>query len=481
MVFVKRFHELLLSANSYEAIMLQVNSLAPELRASLGITSWSLDVEGYGTSLEPNKELQRARKQEMCDVLALEGPVALRNPSNKLVLMEIQVAVDGEVQKHLHESDGEPSCMRMAAADINQPSPKSAEGRAADDAAPARSQWFFVRQLGEGCQQLLKKLSLKKRSYLGPTSLDAELSLLMCNQVHARRGSMLLDPYCGSGSLLLAGAALGAFVVGGDIDFCMLTGKGEGRKAKRSNGGKLSILSGFDTNGWPRPEVLCLDMAKQRDCLCFSPKGSSSACISGSSGPGDESMGTVGTYDAIATDPPYGLRAGARTLGRPEGVVNKPIAAHMLATHIKPTVPYAPECVLDDLLQFAATQLKVGGRLAYLSHGHGQNGKAAKAARKAAGKMKEEGQSRQETKTKEEGDSRQESRGGISESGNQRGVEQANEQEDVAHAVAHVGAQPAKQDAEALAHARYPQLRLISRQMIPGKTIRTLVLMVRER
>jgi hypothetical protein len=84
------------------------------------------------------------------------------------------------------------------------------------------------------------------------------------------------------------------------------------------------------------------------------------------------------------------------------------------------------------LPQFASRELKVGGRLAYLSHGHGQNGKAAKAARAAAANTNQES-----------------------------------------------AQPPVKQDAEAVAHARYPRLQLLSRQRIPGKTIRTLVLMVK--
>ena len=49
----------------------------------------------------------------------------------------------------------------------------------------------------------------------------------------------------------------------------------------------------------------------------------------------------------IVTDPPYGLRAGARTLGRATRKgAPKPIPAQFLATHVKPTQKYSSDAVL---------------------------------------------------------------------------------------------------------------------------------------
>lgn len=55
--------------------------------------------------------------------------------------------------------------------------------------------------------------------------MDPQLSLLMANQALVQEGDLVLDPFVGSGSLLVSAAQFGGFVVGGDIDFLMLHAK----------------------------------------------------------------------------------------------------------------------------------------------------------------------------------------------------------------------------------------------------------------
>lgn len=52
--------------------------------------------------------------------------------------------------------------------------------------------------------------------------MDPQLSLLMANQAKVKNGDIILDPFVGSGSLLVAAAHFGGYVVGTDIDFLML-------------------------------------------------------------------------------------------------------------------------------------------------------------------------------------------------------------------------------------------------------------------
>src|SRR5690606_17168053 len=81
-----------------------------------------------------------------------------------------------------------------------------------------------------------------------------------------------------------------------------------------------------------------------------------------------------GLFDAIVTDPPYGVRAGAKTLGRknvnklatePRMAVEEGVYAHLLPDYIPPTKPYEMSEVVADLLMFAVEYLTVGGRLVY--------------------------------------------------------------------------------------------------------------------
>jgi tRNA (guanine10-N2)-methyltransferase len=64
------------------------------------------------------------------------------------------------------------------------------------------------------------------------------------------------------------------------------------------------------------------------------------------------------------TDPPYGIRAGARKSGSKKEVV-KDVPPEHLHNHIPATQPYEAADVMGDLLQNAARLLKVGGRLVY--------------------------------------------------------------------------------------------------------------------
>lgn len=98
-------------------------------------------------------------------------------------------------------------------------------------------------QVAEGARSLVDVYTLKKRQYLGTTSMDAELSLISANMAHVRPdstpftsphlylsspqirpGSVFFDPFAGTGSFLVAGAAFGARVLGGDIDITVLRG-----------------------------------------------------------------------------------------------------------------------------------------------------------------------------------------------------------------------------------------------------------------
>ena len=53
------------------------------------------------------------------------------------------------------------------------------------------------------------------------TPIRPELGMVMANLARVRPGSLVLDPFCGSGSLLLTAASLGASVVGADIELAL--------------------------------------------------------------------------------------------------------------------------------------------------------------------------------------------------------------------------------------------------------------------
>lgn len=68
---------------------------------------------------------------------------------------------------------------------------------------------LFGRWITDGNRNMINDISLKTRKFIGNTSMDPQLSLLMANQILAKRGDLVFDPFVGSGSLLVAAAKFG--------------------------------------------------------------------------------------------------------------------------------------------------------------------------------------------------------------------------------------------------------------------------------
>ena len=58
---------------------------------------------------------------------------------------------------------------------------------------------FFGRLIAEGQRSLISHYSLKTRHFIGNTSMDAQLSLIMANQAQVKPGSLVYDPFAGTG------------------------------------------------------------------------------------------------------------------------------------------------------------------------------------------------------------------------------------------------------------------------------------------
>ena len=114
--------------------------------------------------------------------------------------------------------------------------------------------------------------------------MDAELSFVMTSFGQVQKGSIVFDPFVGTGSILLSCALRGAYCVGADIDIRVLRGKKDGKE---------TIWKNFEQFNLQRPEILRTDNAiYHRHFRSHQP-----------------------LYDAIVCDPPYGIRAGARKTG----------------------------------------------------------------------------------------------------------------------------------------------------------------------
>jgi len=87
-----------------------------------------------------------------------------------------------------------------------------------------------------------EKFELRKahlRPELHPTSLDPRLARCLVNMTGAKKGSIILDPFCGSGGILIEAGLAGLKPIGCDIDQIMLNRAGINLDYYRIRGYKL--------------------------------------------------------------------------------------------------------------------------------------------------------------------------------------------------------------------------------------------------
>ncbi|MBN3305748.1 TRM11 methyltransferase, partial [Amia calva] len=138
---------------------------------------------------------QRIQKIDALEFLPFQGKVNLKNPDHVFCLLE--------------DYGSDPNCIP-------------------DE--PFRI--FFGRWVADGQRDLIKSHSVKKRHFIGNTSMDAGLSFIMANHARVKPNDLVYDPFVGTGSLLVACAHFGSYVCGTDIDYNTIHGIG---KASRKN------------------------------------------------------------------------------------------------------------------------------------------------------------------------------------------------------------------------------------------------------
>jgi tRNA (guanine10-N2)-methyltransferase len=291
--------------------------------------SWKFTVHGMGYSFS-GSEQEGIRSQFR--FLGFQGPVQMKEPDNEFVFLQearldaAAAATNVGCETPSGSEGNETSTCKIldvtceAKGGTNAgtepptpPSPSRDRSNSNSDTIETDNDsvlaCYFGRTLGEARSTKnrsgLSVYTLKKRAYLGPTSMDAELAFVMANLGKVGSGSVVYDPFVGTGSILVACALRGAgHVVGSDIDVRVLRGKGPDR----------NVGSNFAQFGLPRPELVRTDNAiYRRHYRSHRP-----------------------LYDAIVTDPPYGIRAGARKCGSKLDQP-RPVSEDQRSTHIPQT------------------------------------------------------------------------------------------------------------------------------------------------
>jgi tRNA (guanine10-N2)-dimethyltransferase len=128
---------------------------------------------------------------------------------------------------------------------------------------------FYV-QTKEIDRNQYERRHVRSRPFFSPISLHPRYARALVNLTRIQRGQILLDPFCGTGGILLEASLIGAKVLGSDISPEMIDGCAEN-------------LHHFDI-AFERLEVA--DIGEISDVF--------------------------GTVDSVATDPPYGRSASTK-------------------------------------------------------------------------------------------------------------------------------------------------------------------------
>lgn len=275
----------------------QVSSFDPLEKQRYSTESFKLHVEGWGMTLKQEQKVSiiNSFSESLGD---LKGPIVLDNPKNIFWVI------------------------------VARPNENSM-------VANVKPWYCLAREIAVNQKRLsiLGKYDLKKRRYLGPTSMDAELAFLMSNMCHVRKSSFVIDPFVGTGGLLVPAAAQGAITMGIDIDIRVIK---FGKKDKKAR--PVNVWTNFF------------------DYDLMSPVGLLRADIVRN--PFRE--GLVEIFDAVLADPPYGVRAGGR-----KSKCDPDMLIRSRVDHIAGTSPYPLAECLRDLLDWSAKVLVMGGRLGY--------------------------------------------------------------------------------------------------------------------
>uniref|UniRef100_A0A1A8QZ50 tRNA (guanine(10)-N(2))-methyltransferase TRMT11 n=1 Tax=Nothobranchius rachovii TaxID=451742 RepID=A0A1A8QZ50_9TELE len=201
---------------------------------------------------------------------------------------------------------------------------------------------YFGRWIADGQRELIRSHSVKSRHFIGNTSMDAGLSFIMTNHAKVKENDLVFDPFVGTGSLLVACSHFGAYVCGTDIDYNTIHGKGRSsRKNQKWRGPDENIRANLRQYGTQKMyvDVMVSDASK--------PVWRNAAL-----------------FDAIITDPPYGIRESTRKTGSHKDITKAPDGSYA-DSHVPVSQAYNLSDIFADLLNFSAQRLVVGGRLVY--------------------------------------------------------------------------------------------------------------------
>ncbi|XP_077967037.1 tRNA (guanine(10)-N(2))-methyltransferase TRMT11-like [Styela clava] len=306
-ILAKNAYEIWGYGKTYNDMKKSILEFPEDAKKSCFNSSFCIRVKACGRKMSIPEQIKIIDSLE--DVLPFEGEVDLKSPENEFHVIEDYGAHKGK------KFSGDPHYI------------------------------YFGRLIADGQRNLLQSYSVKTRKFIGNTSMDAGLSFIMSNVAKVKPGDYVCDPFVGTGSLLIAAARHGGFVTGGDINYNILHARGKSSRVGAGYRDKDETIK--DSLKQYELQNKYLDVMVQ-DNASNAWRSPLNMCH--------------GIFDAIITDPPYGIRERCRKVGK-----NKEVAtsANEPTIHYPEQTAYHLDQVFIDLLTFAARTLVPGGRLVY--------------------------------------------------------------------------------------------------------------------
>uniref|UniRef100_A0A0N4Z3M4 tRNA guanosine-2'-O-methyltransferase TRM11 homolog n=1 Tax=Parastrongyloides trichosuri TaxID=131310 RepID=A0A0N4Z3M4_PARTI len=207
---------------------------------------------------------------------------------------------------------------------------------------------YFGRFIGEGQGHLKTKYNLKDRSYIGNTTMDPELSFIQANLVKAKKGLVAIDPFVGTGGLILPLAEFGCYVTGTEINYHIARSIG---KSSRVGEGMLTEKNthraNFEQYGTLDKFLYhCHADGSHHNLWRLQKNGE-------------------GVFDIIVADPPYGLREKGRKIGKKDRKEHWTLPGQDHVEHFPEKTKYDIKTMYLDILNMGGRNLVIGGRLAF--------------------------------------------------------------------------------------------------------------------
>ena len=319
-VLIKHVYELwgmAASLSDLVALVADHNCINAHPYLSDGSLSWSISINTFGKTLSMS-EKQLYRSNFRC--LDFKGPVSLDEPMLQLFLCLDFSNIDRGGSSSSSSSVHSDDCEALQGERSNTESKQALNGTGSS--LPC----YFGRLVCDGgMKEACRKYDLKKRFYLGPTTLDDSLALILANLSRVSTDMLVYDPFVGTASILIALTHFGAMCFGSDIDTRVLRGEmyaGSHKGQKTGQETRRDIFENFKRYNLPAPELIRMDNHVFDRHIILQSNGTNTTsettncCTMVSSGTaGSANDNSQGLFDAIVTDPPYGIRAGAKKSG----------------------------------------------------------------------------------------------------------------------------------------------------------------------